>query len=69
MTVSTTKKATSSSEELTLEDIEKMRTEMLKTMKPEEVDRITNIFKKFTKDGTSEEKLEGVVSEQKIFFF
>lgn len=53
-----------SSEEFTDETLVEMRKELSKSLQPTEVDKIVNIFSKFTKGSTPEQSLEGVVSEK-----
>jgi len=63
--VSTPKKSktanSDSSEEFTMDDVNKLKAELAKTVPLPEAEKIANIFSKFTKDATSEEKVQGVV--------
>lgn len=54
-------KKDSSSEELTMSTVEKMKEELMKTMTELEATLVTNIFKKFTTEATEEDKMNGVV--------
>lgn len=56
------KKDTSSSEELSMSTLEKVKVDLMKTMTETEATLVTNIFKKFTTESTDEDKMNGVVS-------
>lgn len=57
----TSSKKDSSSEELTLDDVNKMERELAEVMPPKNAERFANVMRKFTKDASSAENMEGVV--------
>lgn len=58
----TTTKKDASSEELTMEDVNKMQRELTEVMPAKNAERFANVMRKFTKDASSAENMEGVVS-------
>lgn len=61
-TETSAEKKTASSEELTKEDVEKFRKEMKEVMPEAQANKLADIMSKFTKDATSDEMIDGVVS-------
>lgn len=57
----------SSSEELTMADVEKLKTELAQEMSIRDATLLTNVLKKFTEETTDEEKLQGFVSATHCF--
>lgn len=55
-------KDSSSSEEITMAEVAKLKEELMKTMPEKDAMLITNIFKKFTPESTDDDKMEGFVS-------
>lgn len=56
-------KKDSSSEELSMADVDTLKQELLKTMPEKQAEGIAGIFRKFTNATTDEQKFEGFVSD------